>query len=275
MRKAAVEMRLAGKARREIAAALGFKTGGRTLDKWLKDVPAPDWTKRPNAKDDVREKAVAMRKEGRSYREIGEVVSVAKSTLSLWLRDVPLTDEQRTALQVRRVRGAERRAAAIKAQHTAFRERITREAASQIADLAESELFVAGVVAYWAEGTKDKPWRNSQQVKFVTSDPRMIRFFLAWVRLVGIGVESCMFQLSIHESGNEPRALEYWSDVVGAPLDQFQKTNFKRHNPKTVRKNTGSDYYGCLCVTVRRSSVLYRRIAGWFDGIVAQLASTA
>lgn len=64
MRKAAVEMRLAGKARREIAAALGFKTGGRTLDKWRKDVPAPDWTKRPNAKDDVREKAVAMRKEG-------------------------------------------------------------------------------------------------------------------------------------------------------------------------------------------------------------------
>lgn len=47
------------------------------------------------AKPDLRELAVDLRLEGRSYREIATVVPVAKSTLSLWLRDVPLTDEHR------------------------------------------------------------------------------------------------------------------------------------------------------------------------------------
>lgn len=118
------------------------------MSRWLREVPVPEWTKRPNAKDDVREVAIAMRKEGRSYREIREVLGVSKGSLSLWLRDVPLTEEQMEALRVRKVQGADRRAAAIKAQHTASRERIRNEAKGQIRQLAESELFVAGVVAY-------------------------------------------------------------------------------------------------------------------------------
>ena len=85
--------------RMQIAEALGLAAGGgEPLTTWLRNVPAPAWTLRPNAKDDLRETAVAMRREGRSYREIGEVVGVSKGTLSLWLRDVPLTEEQRVAL---------------------------------------------------------------------------------------------------------------------------------------------------------------------------------
>ncbi|HEY1179190.1 MAG TPA: hypothetical protein VGF17_23800, partial [Phytomonospora sp.] len=42
-----------------------------------------------------------------------------------------------------------------------------------------------------------------------------------------------------------------------APTD-FGKTTWKRHNPTTVRKNTGARYFGCLTVTVLRSQALYR-----------------
>ena len=40
----------------------------------------------------------------------------------------------------------------------------------------------------------------------------------------------------------------------------------KRHNPKTVRKNVGEGYHGCLRIDVRRSGDLYRRIEGWAAG---------
>ena len=43
------------------------------------------------------------------------------------------------------------------------------------------------------------------------------------------------------------------------------------HNPKTVRKNVGERYRGCLRIDVRRSSDLYRKIEGWAAG--AMLAS--
>lgn len=273
MRETAVRMRLEGNSRKEIAAALGFKTGGRTLSEWLKEIPAPEWTKRPNAKDGLRQKAVAMRVDGCSYRQIGEEIGVAKSTLSNWLRDIPITEEQKQALFLRKVVNGERRAAAIKAQHRAIRERVISEAFAQVQELAESELFVAGVIAYQAEGTKQKPWRLSEQVSLMNSDPGMILLFLKWLELLGYHKSDLTFRLSIHESGNEGRALRFWSDVVGVPVTVFRKTTLKRHNPKTRRKNIGERYIGCVTIGVRKSSGLNRRIAGWFQGIVAVLAS--
>jgi len=50
----AISLRLAGCSRSRIALALGVRTGGATLDLWLRGVPAPAWTKRPRAKDDLK-----------------------------------------------------------------------------------------------------------------------------------------------------------------------------------------------------------------------------
>ena len=36
-----------------------------------------------------------------------------------------------------------------------------------------------------------------------------------------------------------------------------------------LRPNVDEDYHGCLCVSVRRSTELNVRIAGWFEGLVA------
>ena len=174
-----MQLRLAGLSRSQIAEALGLGSGGEPLSTWLQGVPAPAWTRRPNAKDDLHETAVAMRREGRSYREIQAVVGVSKSTLSLWLRDVPLTEEQQRALAVRgpeATTAAPRREPCSRGPATISGSRA--RARDQITQLAESELFVAGVVAYWAEGSKNKPWRHGQSVQFMNSDPAMIRLFL-------------------------------------------------------------------------------------------------
>lgn len=268
-REQAVQLRLAGLSRSQIADALGLGTGGEPLSTWLQGVPAPAWTRRPRAKDDLRETAVAMRREGRSYREIREVVGVSKSTLSLWLRDVPLTEDQRVALARRSPAGATRRARAIRASAAQRRARIQDEARAQITNLSESELFVAGVVAYWAEGSKNKPWRTGQSVKFMNSDPRLIQLFLSWLRLADVSPDRLIFRLHIHQSADATDALAFWSKAVDAPLSQFGNTTVKSHNPKTVRKNVGADYHGCLVVYVRNSAALNLQIEGWFEGLSA------
>jgi hypothetical protein len=51
--------------------------------------------------------------------------------------------------------------------------------------------------------------------------------------------------------------------VAGAKPTQFHRPTLKRHNPKTVRKDVTDGYHGCLCVRVRQSADLYRRIEGW------------
>ena len=269
-REQAVQLRLAGLSRSQIAEALGLAAGGgEPLTTWLRDVPAPAWTRRPRAKDDEHAIAVAMRQEGRSYREIQEVVGVSKGTLSLWLRDVELTEEQRRALTLRSPAGSTRRAQAIRASAAQRRARSQAEARAQITTLSESELFVAGVVAYWAEGSKNKPWRTGQSVKFMNSDPRLIQLFLAWLRLVGVTSDRLIFRLHIHQSADATDAVAFWSNVVDAPVSQFGKTTVKSHNPKTVRKNVGADYHGCLVVYVRNSAALNLQIEGWFEGLSA------
>lgn len=257
----------------QIAAALGLRTGGGRLHHWLKGVPPPDWTKRPNAKDDVRDRAIALRREGLSYREIRDQLAVSKSSLSLWLRDVPLTEEQRHALGERAVGASASRAETNRALSSRRRADTEAKARTQVSDLAESELFVAGVVAYWAEGAKNKPWRTGTGVKFMNSDPALIRVFLAWLRLIGVTDDRLVFRLQIHESADASGAVRFWAAVVGVPAADVS-TTLKRHNPRTVRKNTGDDYHGCLAVYVRRSAELNLQIAGWFAGLAAAAVRT-
>lgn len=215
-----------------------------------------------HARHHLRDRAVALRREGRSYREIGQVVGVAKSTLSEWLRDVPLTEEQQHVLALRSSEGASRRAQAIRANAVRRRSVLRSEAEGDIGDLGERDLFVAGVVAYWAEGTKDKPWRGGQSVRFMNSDPGLVRLFLAWLRLLGISVDQLVFHLHIHTSADLAAALTFWSGVVGVPASRFGSCTLKVHNPMTVRKNVGGDYHGCLLVHVRNSAALNVRTRG-------------
>lgn len=268
-RQQAIQLRLAGSSRSQIADALGLGSGGQPLGRWLKGVPPPAWTRRPGAKDDLRATAVAMRREGRSYREIQAEVGVSKSTLSLWLRDVPLTDEQCRVLDTRGPAAIRKNAEACRVNATRRRLHVQQMARDQITQLSESELFVAGVVAYWAEGAKNKPWRTGAQLQFINSDPAMIRLFLDWLRLLGVERNRLRFRVAIHESADVPSALRFWSEVVAEPVEQFNRTTLKRHNPRTVRRNVGGDYHGCLCVSVHRSADLNLRISGWFEAIAA------
>src|ERR1700730_296634 len=267
----AIQLRLEGHTRSQIAQALGMKTGGQALSEWLRGIPAPAWTKRPTAKDGIRAVAEAMRRQGHSYSEIQKVVGVSKSSLSLWLKDLPLTEEHRIAIEQRKVTGRALTVEALRGRRMARQEHTSKTAESQIQELAESEVFVAGVVAYWAEGAKSKPWSASPSVMFMNSDPGMIRLFLAWLTLLGVGPERLSFRVSIHESADVEAAVAFWAEVVDGPANQFMRTTLKRHNPTTVRKNVGGTYYGCLAVRVNRSTELGRQIAGWFEGIVAAL----
>ena len=131
-------LRQAGRSKSQIAAALGLRGGGGRLHQWLRGVPPPEWTARPNAKDDLREEAIALRRGGLSYREIRDQLPVSKSTLSLWLRDVPLTEEQRHAQGERAVGASASRAEANRALRARRRANTEADARAQVSDLAES-----------------------------------------------------------------------------------------------------------------------------------------
>ncbi|KPI08989.1 hypothetical protein OK006_5113 [Actinobacteria bacterium OK006] len=237
-----------------------------TLQRLVAGEPPPEWTKRPNAKDDLRDRARELRGQGWTYNEIQAELGCSKSSVSLWVRDLPHPEPRCTPEEQRARMNAG--LARLRAEQDRVRGETRRAAAAAIGKLTDRELFLVGVGLYWAEGAKDKPYSRREQVLFVNSDPGMISAFLAWLDLLQVERERLRFRVMIHESADVPAAERFWADHVGADRSSFNKSTLKKHNPKTVRKNVGDNYRGCLVIYVLQSADLYRRIEGAWYGIV-------
>lgn len=227
-------------------------------------VPPPDWTRRPRAKDDPHARARELRATGLDYEEIAAALSVSKSSVSLWVRDMPRPE--RLSYEECRKRSAEGSRLyweAGRPAREAQREAVRAAAAGQIGVLSKREILIAGAIAYWCEGAKSKPYHRQERVVFINSDPGLIKFSLRFLREAGVEPGQLRFRVHIHETADVAAAEQFWQSVTGAGPAQFHRTVLKTHNPRTMRKNVGVDHHGCLIIDVRRSADLYRRIEGW------------
>ena len=263
LREQAIALRRAGRSRREIKDLLGIGSN-QTLNEVLKGEPPLPQNVRPNAKDAERAKARELRLQGLDYNRIAAELGVSKGSVSLWVRDLPRPESlsyeecrRRAAEGVRRYWAAERPI------REAQREAARVAAAAQIGALNDREILIAGAIAYWCEGAKNKPYRRSDRVVFMNSDPALIGMFLQFLKIAEIGRDKLIYQVQIHDSADVDAAQRFWMNVTEADPAQFRRPTLKRHNPKTVRKNIGNDYHGCLRIEVRRSTGLYRKIEGW------------
>jgi hypothetical protein len=228
------------------------------------------WTRRPRAKDDLRAKARDLRARGYTYLEITAELGVSKGSVSLWTRDMPrvgrLGDKE---IRERNAAGVSQFWAEESLRREARRRAISAAAAAQIGEITDREVLIAGAIAYWCEGSKNKPYRRDDQVGFINSDPQLISFFLRFLASVGVESERLICRVYIHETADVASAQRFWQQVTRLPDDQFREPSLKHHNPKTVRKNTGETYHGCLVVKVRRGADLYRQIEGWASAAIS------
>ena len=115
-----------------------------------------------------KEKAIKLRSQGESIKEIAKYLNVAKSSVSLWTRHIKLTAEQRQKLDKRTL--TRRFINGEKIRNTARIKRIKFQNLGR--QLFKKYIldanFAAGCALYWAEGSKD---RSTASV--VNSDPEL------------------------------------------------------------------------------------------------------
>ncbi|GHB18596.1 hypothetical protein [Streptomyces chryseus] len=265
LREQAVQLRRDGLSLRQIRDRLKVYNND-ILQRLVNGEPAPEWTKRPNAKDDLRAAARDLRLQGLTYDQIQAQLGCSKSSISLWVRDLPkpdprYTDEERHTLMNAGL-------ARLRATQDQKRQETKRAARDEVGPLSDRELFLLGVSLYWAEGTKDKEYRRSEVLQFINSDPNVIQVYLRWLEMLGVTRERMKFRLSIHESADIPAAERFWAALTGVDVADFQRATLKKHQPKTTRKNTAAAYRGCMIIYVSKSADLYRRVEGAWYGIV-------
>ena len=268
LREKAVALRRQGYSLRQIRDELQIHNK-EILQRLVEGEPPPEWTKRPRAKDDLREKARQLREQGWTYNQSQAELGCSKSSVSLWVRDLAAPEPRCTPEEQRARMNAG--LARLNTSRDQERQATKRAAAAAVGKMSDRELFLVGVGLYWAEGAKDKPYDRRESVTFVNSDPGMVQVYLAWLDLLGIERERLRFNVMIHENADVAAAEEYWAALVGADRSAFNKTTLKRHNPRTIRKNVGDSYRGCLVVKVLKGADLYRRIEGSWYGIVVSV----
>lgn len=204
-----------------------------------------------------------LRQKGKSYSEILKLVNVSKSTISLWLRDMPLSEKQKTQLFGRtksRYAGSKARQRA----RVALTKTIIKNSKKEAGNLMENKLFLSGLMLYWAEGTK----RGEEMVVFSNSDPNMIKLMMKWFRKIClVKEEKFRIQVHIHSLLSRKEIKNYWSKITGVPPTQFHKLIFKQTSLKH-RKNVLYD--GTCCIRICDKN-LFRKIMGWKIGVLTKL----
>ncbi|NUO42682.1 MAG: hypothetical protein HOV82_11650 [Streptomyces sp.] len=269
LRQQAVALRRQGYSLRQIRDELQVHNK-ETLQRLVEGEPPPEWTKRPRAKDDLRDRARELRKQGWTYNQIQAELGCSKSSVSLWVRDLPHPEPKCTPEEQRARMNAG--LARLRAAQEEERQATKAAAAEAVGELSDREVFLTGVALYWAEGAKDKSYSRRERLQFINSDPNVISFFLHWLDVLGVERERLRFRVSIHESADVTAAEEFWAELTDVTPSSLQKTTLKRHNAKTSRKNTAEAYRGCLVIYVLKSADLYRRVEGAWCGIVGGAA---
>jgi transcriptional regulator with XRE-family HTH domain len=200
----------------------------------------------------VRGRSVVTRE---PITEIARRVGVSKSSVSLWVRDIELTEEQHARLRAmnpaynRQLSGARTIAKRYRAK------RISAQEHGRALARRSEPLHVAGCMLYWGEGAKSP----KTQVCFSNSDPAMVRLFVIFLRKY-FHIQSSDIRISCHlfaDHIERQREIErYWLEVADLPDESLRKSVVNLYSRSSKRKRVNKLPNGTCQVVLSRVHVL-------------------
>lgn len=212
----------------------------------------------------IKQLAVKLRKIGKSYNEIRKEVKVSKSTLSRWLKNVPLKEEYRNHLYTKRILNLSLGSASQKERRAREVEKILEMAKNEVTLPIDFETYrFMGAALYWAEGSKGK------DLQITNSDPYLILFIVKWFEAVfGVPINNLRMRLNIYPQQNENKVKKFWSDLTGIPLGNFRKTYIK---PMSTGYKKNNLYYGTARIEVPKSVDMHYRLFAWIQTVLSEI----
>lgn len=190
----------------------------------------------------LKEKAISLRKQGYSIKEISKQLGIAQSTSSLWLSKIELDSKATNRISQRRAVGRSNALVTRRNKRLHLLEGYLQNGEKLVNELIlnkfHSKLLCA--LLFWAEGEKSQHY-----VTFINSDPSMIITFLSLLRKsFKIDENKLRALVHIHEYHNDLEIKKLWSRITKIPLSQFYKSYSKPH----TGKNTREGYKGSISI---------------------------
>ncbi|MBI5004377.1 hypothetical protein HZC00_04770 [Candidatus Kaiserbacteria bacterium] len=207
-------------------------------------------------KQEEQEQAIVLRKKGHSLNEISTRLGVAKSSVSVWVKDVTLSTQAQRRIESRYTKG---QLASMRTHRQMTTQKL--EDAEQYADAILGNLHtdvpvdqIICAMLYWCEGSK--MYANKGIFSFTNADPDLVATFLSLLRR-SFDVDESKLRVCMHLHGyhDEARQLSFWSKTTSIPKEQFIRSYRKQETAITIRKG----YQGCIQIRYY-DTVLLRRI---------------
>lgn len=200
-----------------------------------------------------------LRSRGYSIKEIVKDLKVAKSSVSIWVRDIKLTQEQRQELSRKGFLKdvVERRRETRLTKENSRRQLVVDRAKSDVGAISKQGLFLIGVALYWAEGSKTR----RGIVEFCNGDPKLISIMMRFFKeICHISPEKFRGHIHLHFHLSAKGAEHYWHKVSSIPLNHFFKTS-QQHN-KSRKNKKDSLPFGTFSIYIC-STELFLKLKGW------------
>ena len=206
-----------------------------------------------------KQRARELRCRGFSYNQILEQVSVSKGTLSLWLRDINLTDEQIQSLECRQTAGREKFIRNARVRRDTRWAEYHQEAQEEFAALSQDPAFMFGLALYVGEGSKT----SGNQLCLTNCDPRVIRKGLQFFETIGVTPHSLRVAIQVHPGLSKETAEDFWRNVTGLQPEQFHATRDVISRASNCTKGN-LQIYG-TCQIRANSTKLRQKVSCWME----------
>jgi hypothetical protein len=188
-----------------------------------------------------REAARRLRRDdGASIKAIAKMLSVSPSSVSCWVSDILLSEEQLSALRSSNARLDAQRAGTARASARARARRVVAQLHGRLLAVGGSQLHQLGCMLYWAEGSK---YRN--RAVFTNSDPDMVSLFLRFLReCFGVTADRVTLTVNVHlGNGMTLREIEaWWLDRLDLPPTCIRQATTNTASRASQRKRRTLPY---------------------------------
>jgi len=198
-----------------------------------------------------REHARIMRSKGKSYTEIKNKIKVSKSTLSVWLRDMPLSEERMRAVRDLNPRRIENFRATMQLKREKRLEIAYQKVAQDLGALSSRDIFLAGFFLYWGEGTKSMRGR----VAISNTDPAVVTFFLRWIECLGVPQSQVKIKLHVYMDMDAKKEMTFWAEKLQIPYNCFRSPYVKKSKLSGLTYKNGFGHGTC--------NAIFENIALW------------
>ncbi|PIS38984.1 MAG: hypothetical protein COT34_00820 [Candidatus Nealsonbacteria bacterium CG08_land_8_20_14_0_20_43_11] len=215
---------------------------------------------------------IALRREGKTYSEIANVLKIPKSTVAWHLRNVKLSKSlQRQLLKKSKEKWRKSITqynniyAKVRAKEARLRrEGIQKKASEEITGISKKDLLLIGTSLFWAEGSKSHRWR----LCLANSDPEIIKVMMKFFReICHIPDEKIKALVHIYPGLNYKKVLTFWTKIAKLPKKNFYKPQTQISRASKRKRDRNTLPYGTLHLTAG-NTLITSQVKGWIQGIL-------